>query len=67
MKARIVNDTVVEILTAIPGYLIEDCFHSSIIAQCEDVSEEVQVGWVKDETGEFKAPEPEVLPVVAPE
>lgn len=64
MKARIVNDTVVEILTAIPGYAIEDCFHSSILAQCEDVSDEVQVGWVKQEDGTFAAPVVEETPPV---
>jgi hypothetical protein len=44
MKARIVNDTVVEILTPIAGFRIEDCFHPDILAQCVDVTEGMQVG-----------------------
>lgn len=64
MKARIVNDTVVEILTAVPGYLIEDCFHPNILAQCVDVADEVQVGWVKQEDGTFAAPVVEETPPV---
>ena len=44
MKARIQNNTVVEILIPIAGYRIEDCFHPDILAQCVDVTEGMQVG-----------------------
>lgn len=64
MKARIVNDAVVEILTAVPGYLIEDCFHPNILAQCVDVPEDAQVGWIKQEDGTFAAPVVEETPPV---
>jgi hypothetical protein len=57
MKARIVNDTVVEILTPISGFSIEQCFHPSILAQCVDLEHGMQVGWVKQEDGSFAAPE----------
>lgn len=36
MKARIVDGHVAEILVAIPGFRIEDCFHPDILAQCVD-------------------------------
>lgn len=62
MKARIVNDTVVEILTAVNGHSIEECFHPTLLAQCEDVSDEVQVGWVRQEDGSFAAPVVEETP-----
>ena len=57
MKARIVNGTVVEILTPISGFSIEQCFHPSILAQCVDLEHGMQVGWVKQEDGSFAAPE----------
>ena len=56
MKARIVNDTVVEILVAVDGHAIEDCFHPDILAQCVNATEGMQVGWVKQEDGTFAAP-----------
>lgn len=43
MKARIQNGVVVEILEALPGFALEDCFHPSILAQCVD-AENLKVG-----------------------
>ncbi len=61
--ARIQNNIVVEILTPIDGYRIEDCFHPEILAACEQVEDEVQPTWVKQEDGSFAAPvEPEPTP-----
>jgi hypothetical protein len=44
MKARIQNGIVVEILQALPGHAIEDCFHPSILLQCVDFEENMEVG-----------------------
>jgi hypothetical protein len=44
MKARIQSGYVIEILTAIEGFTIDQCFHPDIIAQCVDVTEGMKVG-----------------------
>jgi hypothetical protein len=44
MKARIQNGIVVEILQALPGHAIEDCFHPSILSQCVNFEEGMEVG-----------------------
>jgi len=44
MKARIQDGIVVEILQAVPGHSIEECFHPSILAQCVDYAEGMEVG-----------------------
>lgn len=54
--ARIQNNTVVEIIAPIAGFRIEDCFHPEILAACEQVEDEVQPTWVKQEDGSFAAP-----------
>lgn len=51
--ARIQNDTVVEIFQPVPGFTVEQCFHPSLIAMCEMVGDNVQVGWVRQENGSF--------------
>ena len=56
MKARIVNDTIVEILVAVEGHDIKDCFHPQILATCIDVPEGANVGWLKQEDGTWAAP-----------
>lgn len=43
MKALIQNGIVVEILQALPGHAIEDCFHPSILLQCVDFKENMEV------------------------
>lgn len=54
--ARIQNNIVVEILIPIAEFSIDQCFHPSIIATCEQVEDAVQLGWVKQEDGSFAAP-----------
>lgn len=54
--ARILNNTVSEILVPVEGFDIKDCFHPSILAACEDVEDEVQTGWVRQQDGSFAAP-----------
>jgi len=55
--ARIQNNVVAEILVPVAGFTIDQCFHPSILAQCQTVEDEVQVNWVKQEDGSFAAPE----------
>ena len=54
--ARIQNNVVVEILVPVEGFTIDQCFHPSVLAQCEEVADEVQVNWIKQEDGSFAAP-----------
>jgi len=56
MLAKIHNNTIVEILVAVGGHAIEDCFHPSIIAQCISIPEGAEVGWTKQEDGSWIAP-----------
>jgi hypothetical protein len=60
MKARIQNGFVVEILTPVAGFTIDQCFHADIIAQCVDVSEGMKVG-------DVYPPVVEAIPVVVEE
>ena len=64
MKARLLNKSIIEILIPVPGFEVEDCFHPSIIAQCVDVADDVQVGWVQQEDGSFLAPPVQPTPEV---
>jgi len=57
--ARIQNNVVVEFLVPVEGFTLDQCFHSSILAQCQEVEDDVQTGWVRQEDGSFAAPEPE--------
>jgi hypothetical protein len=54
--ARIQNNVVAEILVPVEGFTLDQCFHPTILAACEQVEDEVQVGWVKQEDGSFAAP-----------
>ena len=54
--ARIQNNKVVEILVPIAGFTIDQCFHPDILATCEQVEDDVQVNWVRQEDGSFAAP-----------
>jgi hypothetical protein len=56
MLARISNKTIVEILMAVDGHAIEDCFHPSILAQCIPVPDGAEVGWTQQEDGSWVAP-----------
>lgn len=56
MRVRLVNQTVVEILNAVPGFPVEQCFHPDIIAASVDAPDEVQPGWTYNEDGTFTPP-----------
>jgi hypothetical protein len=56
--ARIQNNTVAEILVPVEGFTLDQCFHPSILTQCQEIEDEVQAGWVKQKDGSFAAPEP---------
>jgi hypothetical protein len=43
--ARVENNTVVEILTPIPGFTIDQCFHADILTNVVPVDDTVQPGW----------------------
>ena len=61
--ARIQNNVVAEILTPVEGFTLDQCFHPSVLIQCEEVEDEVQANWIKQEDGTFVAPpEPEPTP-----
>jgi hypothetical protein len=61
--ARIQNNKVVEILVPVAGFTIDQCFHPEILAACEQIEDDVQPTWVKQEDGSFAAPvEPEPTP-----
>jgi uncharacterized protein (DUF2236 family) len=44
MKARIVNGVIVEILSPLPGFTIEQCFHPAVLAGCIDHEDGMVVG-----------------------
>jgi hypothetical protein len=54
--ARIQNNVIVEILVPVAGFQIEQCFHVDVLAQCQTVEDNVQIGWIKQEDGSFVAP-----------
>ena len=55
--ARIQNNVVAEILVPISGFTLDQCFHPTILAACEQVEDDVQPTWIKQEDGSFAAPE----------
>jgi hypothetical protein len=63
---RIVDNAVAEIVTPIEGFDIADCFAPAIVATLALITDDVQIGWVKQEDGSFAAPvvEEAVTPVV---
>ena len=62
---RIVDNAVVEIVTPIEGFDIADCFAPAIVATLALITDDVQIGWVKQEDGSFVDPTVEVVtPVV---
>jgi hypothetical protein len=70
MQARLLNRTVVEILNAVPGFSIEQCFHPDILATSAQTPIDVQLGWTVEEDGTIKDAEGVVQytpPVVEPE
>lgn len=63
MYARIHNDVVIEILTPVSGFTVEECFHRDLLDACAQVDSDVQVGWLRQEDGTFTPP---AVPVEAP-
>lgn len=59
MYARIHNDVVIEILTPVSGFTVEECFHRDLLDACAQVDSDVQVGWLRQEDGTFTPPQPE--------
>ena len=58
MKARIIDDTIVEILAPVPGFDITDCYHADVLAGCIDTPPGAAVGWHRDDQGQWSAPPP---------
>jgi hypothetical protein len=54
--ARIQNNAVAEILVLVEGFTLDQCFHPNILAQCQEVEDSVQAGWVRQEDGSFAEP-----------
>lgn len=54
MQARLLNRTVVEILNAVPGFSIEQCFHPDILAASINTPIDVETGWTIEEDGTIK-------------
>ena len=67
MKARIHNGHVVEILTPIEGFKIEDCFHADVLDQCVDAGD-LKIGdkYPPDIQVEPVEPKPEPTPDPTP-
>ena len=61
MKSRLIDNIIVEILQPIPGFKIEDCFHSGLLVQCVDTPDGGQVGWILQEDGSYKDAEGNVV------
>jgi len=62
---RIVDNAVLEIVTPIEGFMIEDCFVPEIVATLTLISDDVQIGWIKQDDDSFVDPTAEVVtPVV---
>lgn len=54
MRVRLINQTVVEILNAVPGFSVEQCFHPDIIAASVETPITVEPGWTIEEDGTIK-------------
>ena len=54
MRVRLVNQTVVEVLNAVPGFSVEQCFHPSILATSVETPIAVEPGWTIEEDGTIK-------------
>jgi hypothetical protein len=59
--------TVIETFVPPSGFTINDCFTPEIVAQFEQVPDEVAQGWIKQEDGTFIAPPPLPEPPVPEE
>lgn len=54
MRVRLINQTVVEILNAVPGFSVEQCFHPDIIAASVETPISVEPGWTVEDDGTIK-------------
>jgi len=61
--ARVLNRLVVEIFTPPSNFGIDECFHPDVRALFEEVSDEVDVGFIKHQDGTFTAPVQPTIPV----
>ena len=56
--AKIENNKVIEILTPVEGFTVQQCFHADVLKNAKFAPAEVQAGWSYNaETGEFTAPQ----------
>jgi len=53
---RIIDNSVVEIITLMEGFAIEDCFVPAIVDTLYPIADDVQNGWVRQEDGRYIAP-----------
>jgi len=53
--ARVHNNVVVEILTPVDGFSIEDCFHPDILDKTITVGSDVEQGWFVNSDGSVTA------------
>lgn len=62
---RVLHDIVQEVFVPPSGIQIEECFHPDVVAQFEQVSDDVNVdvGFIKHQDGSFTPPAPPSIPV----
>jgi hypothetical protein len=66
--ARILGNTVVEVVTPIEGFSIEQCFHPDLIKNMVSCPTDVRAGWSYDpETNAFTAPAEPTPPEPTPQ
>jgi len=67
MYARVSNNVVLETITPVTGFYIQQCFTPEIVATLIPCPSEVQSGWLYDaETGVFTAPPAPEAPIEPP-
>lgn len=54
--ARIIENSVQEIFVPQNGFTIEESFHPDVVKLFEEISDDVQLGWIKNPDGTFSAP-----------
>ena len=60
--AKITGGVVTDLLVAVEGFDIEDCFHPDVLAEYTPVEDYVQAGWVVGESGALQPPAPDPEP-----
>lgn len=53
---RIEDNIVVEIISPMDGFAIEDCYVPAIVATLYPIADDVQNGWIRQEDGRCIAP-----------